>query len=101
VLLSLLPPSFRRDPNQSPAQLSLTPFARLFVLESCTHTTTLFHGVLDPESGQIDIPYLPTFTTSPYTCEIDHRSGLHPVFFFCCEDRANFTPLEAFSDTTA
>jgi hypothetical protein len=33
------------------------------LLESYTCTTTLFHGVLDHQSGQIDIPCLsPTFT---------------------------------------
>jgi hypothetical protein len=58
LLLSLLPPSFRRDPNQSISRCSL--FLRgCLLLESRTRTTTLFHGDLGPKVARL------TFLTSP------------------------------------
>src|SRR5277367_6323183 len=99
ALLLSLPPSFRRDLNQTISARCSLLLRGCLLLESCTRTTTLFHGYLGPKVARL------TFLTSPQpsllhltTCEIDHRSGLHPVFFFCCQDRANFTLVEALRD---
>ena len=54
-----------------------------------------------PQSGQIDIPCLPTFTTSPYNLRNRPSQRSSPGVLFCCQDRADFTPVEALSDTTA
>jgi hypothetical protein len=95
LLLSLLAPSFRRNPT-SPAQPPLTPFARHFVVGKAAPVPPRSFAVFWTRKWPDRHSLLPQPSLLHLTTyEIDHWSGLHTVFFFCCQDRANSTLVEA------